>query len=48
MNDNEELRRMIRELLTKGISGPMPATSNTGTKYDFGAGSAKFRPPVPH
>jgi hypothetical protein len=47
MMDNEELRRMIRELIQKGLSfGGAPSAGGTG--YDFGASSSKFRPPMPN
>lgn len=47
MTDNEELRRMIKELLQKGISLGGTQTGG-GATYDFGAASGKFRPPVPN
>ena len=47
MTDNEELRRMIKELLTKGLSFN-GTTGAAGPTYDFGANSSKFRPPVPN
>ena len=39
--DNEELRKMIKELLTNGLNSSM-----TDKSRDVG-GSGKFRPPIP-
>lgn len=41
--DNEELRRMIKELLQNGIS-----MGGTGTGMNFVKDTSRFRPPVPN
>jgi hypothetical protein len=46
LTDNEELRRMIRDLLTKGINMPMMGGSTGTGQVDYGKLS-RFRPPVP-
>jgi hypothetical protein len=48
MMDNDELRRMIKELLSKGLSFNGAPAASGGPTYDFGANSSKFRPPVPN
>ena len=45
MSGNEELKKMIRELLTKGFIGGSTGDSKGGNPFeDYG----RFRPPVPH
>lgn len=45
MSGNEELKKMIRELLTKGFIGGGTTDSKGGNSFeDYG----RFRPPVPH
>jgi len=46
LSENEDIKRMIRELLSKGFTTGEGGIS-MGPKYDFG-GSGKFRPPVPN